>query len=749
MLVLHTELHLITFLIILLETVFFCHQIIYYLSRPSDKNRLYFLILLYLLIQHNLIGGLLPDKNIPVPIIIQNIAAYAVAFAMAYYFPFYFFKAFKLTKMKFYAYWGSMLFLIGPFLLFFIVPYCITGDFALSRKLAMIIPFFYTLSFLSSLKFAIKIRNQELKNPVFKKDIMGMYVAVILFGLLPLIAFFETNLNDLLAPILHFHNGSQVVEVITTNSGLLVMTILFIRQTVRQSRNEYQQLQESEKALQELNAELILKVKERTQELELANEKRTNSFVNLAHETKTPLTLINNYLEEYIDKHGQTRELEVIKNSLGKLTKDIVNFFDLERINKGFNIYDHDQFSDFSTILRERIILFKQYALKKNIEIEASIEDNLFINADPDSIDRLINNLIENAIKYTNENGEINVVLKSINDKISFFVSDNGIGITPDLHLHVFDPYFQINSQKANFQGMGLGLSIIKKIVDSLKGEIQLKSDPEKKAGTEVLIHLPQYKISDNEIVSELKNTKAYLEVEPINIQIKVYDEAQPTIMIVEDNIPLLNYMAEKLQEKYNVYFALNGTQAFEKLKTIKHLDLLVSDVMMDQGNGFELYKNISSQEKYKHIPVIFLTAKTTVENKLEGLAMGAIGYIYKPFQISELTNKIDSVLNNLSLQRKALINQAYNSLINDWYEPREISPNINKFDDNCVKFHITTREKEIIKLIKVGQTYKEIADHLCISDKTVAKHLQNVFEKVNVTNKLELLSKLETPQYV
>lgn len=743
MLVFHTQLHIITFLIILLEMVFFCHQIIYYLSRPSDKNRFYFLILLYLLIQHNLIGGLLPDTNIPIPIILQNITAYAVAFAMAFYFPFYFYKAFRLSKMKFYAYWGSTLFLIGPFLLFFIVPYYLTGDFALSRKLAMIIPFFYTLSFLYSLKSSIIVRNKEL-NVTSKNDILGMYIAVILFGLLPLIAFFETNLNVLLVPILHFHNGSQVVEVLTTNSGLLVMTILFIRQTVRQSKEEYQQLQDSEKALKELNSELIIKVKERTKELELANEKRTNSFVNLAHETKTPLTLINNYLEEYIIKHGKTKELEIIKNSLGKLSKDIVNFFDLERMNKGFNVYNHDQHSNFSTILKGSLTLFKQYAIKKNIAITDSIEDELFIKADPESVYRIINNLIENAIKYTQANGEIELILKSNNGNIHFSVKDNGIGISPDLHNNVFDPYYQINSQKSNFQGMGLGLSIVKKIVASLQGTVTLNSDPANKVGTEIIIHFPQYSISNNEIVAELENTKTYLEIEHLSIAEQVYDAHKPAIMIVEDNISLLNFIVEKLQEKYNIYYALNGWEALEKLKTVKHLDILISDVMMDKGDGFELYKDISSQVKFRHIPVIFITAKTTSEDKIQGLSLGAIDYIFKPFLICELTSKIDSVLNNLSQQREALINQAYNSLISDRYESKEISSGLNKFEENCNRFHITTREKEIIKLIKMGKTYKEIADNLCISDKTVAKHLQNIFEKVNVTNKLELLGKLE-----
>ncbi len=187
---------------------------------------------------------------------------------------------------------------------------------------------------------------------------------------------------------------------------------------------------------------------------------------------------------------------------------------------------------------------------------------------------------------------------------------------------------------------------------------------------------------------------------------------------------------------------------AFEKLKTIKHLDLLISDVMMDKGNGFELYKNISSQEKFNHIPVIFLTAKTTMEDKIQGLSLGAIDYIFKPFSINELTNKIDSVLNNLSHQRKAIINQAYNSLFNNNHESKVVYTDSNTFENNCNKFLLTTREKEVIKLIKKGQTYKEIADTLFISNKTVAKHLQNAFEKTNVTNKLELISKLEAHLY-
>ena len=163
MLVFNTEIHIVTFLILLLELVFFCYQIVHYFSRPSDKNRLYYLILLSFLILHNFVGGLFPDKKIPIPIITQNIIAYAVPAVMSMYFPFYFYKAFNLTKLKFYAYGGSVLFILVPFILFFIVPYYLTNNLELSKDLVLIIPSIYAVSFVYSLNRAIKIKNKENK----------------------------------------------------------------------------------------------------------------------------------------------------------------------------------------------------------------------------------------------------------------------------------------------------------------------------------------------------------------------------------------------------------------------------------------------------------------------------------------------------------------------------------------------------------------------------------------------------------
>ncbi len=487
-------------------------------------------------------------------------------------------------------------------------------------------------------------------------------------------------------------------------------------------------------------------VKERTNELELANENRTNAFINLAHETKTPLTLITNYLEDYIRKYGEqdNQELKLLQNSIGNLTKDIINFFDMEKIQKGIHVYNHNRIADFSKLLHESSLLFRVFAAKKNIEISSDIPRGLFVKADPSSLLRIINNLIENAVKYTGEGGKIDISLSAVGTNLKFSVKDNGIGIPLALQTKIFEPYFQINSEKANFQGMGLGLSIVKKILMDLNGDIQILSDPQSGTGAEIIITVPAYEKSAHEPVNEFAVEGInYFEVEKLNITELPFDEDNYTIMIVEDNMALLKYMVEALQKKYNIYFALNGESALEKLKTISHLDLIVSDVMMDNGDGYFLYQHIQSSKRFNHVPFIFLTAKYTGDDRMKGITIGAIDYISKPVSINELDKKINSFLNNLSSQRNAIITQAYNSLMSS-KEVKEKEATPYSFEFNCSKYNLTSRETDVIRLIMDGKINKEIACDLFISIDTVKKHIQNAYEKIGVSNKFELLKKMQ-----
>jgi signal transduction histidine kinase/DNA-binding NarL/FixJ family response regulator len=548
-------------------------------------------------------------------------------------------------------------------------------------------------------------------------------------------------------PIVTYFQSSQAYEYLCSNTGFFVMTVLFVRKTVHQQRYEYNKLQE-------LNQTLTEKVKERTRQLELSNEQKTNFFVNLAHETKTPLMLISNYFDEYIAKldspDNLDADLKVVKSNIDKLTNDIVNFFDLERFQKGLEVYDHQHISDISRILKENIVLFKAYSKKKNITFTESIADHLLIKAHPQSLERVINNLLENAIKFSPQGGKIGVQLQETDSKIVLTIKDKGIGIAPHLHNKLFEPYYQINSEKNNYQGMGLGLSIVKKIVDNLKGHIFIHSNPQLEPGTEIKVSLEKYEGNILEEPEAILENKPDYQHEDFPLDELLFDKSKQTLLLVEDKPELLNYLTKKLKEKYNIYASRNGNEALKKLKEGAVPDLIISDIMMDGIDGFEFAKILSQSTEFNHIPLLFITAKSTQRDKLDGLSMGALDVIQKPFSMAELEFKIDSVLSSHNRQKQALLNymasQSISMLVKTGKQVYMDEPagSLQKFEVNCKIYNLTSQEVEVIKLMAEGLTYKNIGEKLHISEHTVKTHAQHMFKKVEVQNKLALIQKLE-----
>lgn len=724
-----TQMHIVTFCFVCIEIVIFFYLLIYSLARPDDKTAFLNIILISLLITYNVTGGLLPDPNLPGSVFIQEVIAYFTGFITPCYFPYYVYKAFGLQKMKFHAYKGVYLFLILPYFIFIIV-YAVSHNLNTAKNL-LVLPVLYALWVIYSLIKSIKYKYQN----DFSSNASKEEVAVLFLSITPWIGL----------PFIDYFDLGQAAEASITNTGFLLLLALHLKRHIKELRTEHEKLIDSEHRLYNWNTKLVEEVNKRTKELEKINEQRTNTFVNLAHETKTPLTLINNYLEEYINSKGSTEELNVVKKNIEKLSTDIVNFFDLERFNKGVAIYDHDQVSNFSEILKENLVLFKEYSKKRDIQLNDVVEDDVYIKADPVSINRIVINLIENAIKYSNDSCTIEIRLMSKDGKVTFSVKDCGIGIPPELHKKVFEPYYQITNEKKSIQGMGLGLPIVKKVVQDLHGEIEIESDPKKEPGTTITVILNKYEKLVNEAVAPnaVNHKTSANSFEEINLDEVFHNPARPMILLVEDNISMVNYLSKKLQDRYNVYSALNGNEALRKIKSLPTLpDLIISDVMMDKVDGFAFAKILSQDPAYNHIPFIFLSAKSTRKDKLEGLKLGAIDFIQKPFSIHELTQKVESILETVSRQKKALLNSALNALgSNGTSQPRN---GVNKFEQNCKLYNLTSREKDIANLICVGQKYKTIGETLFISERTVTKHVQNIFEKVGVSNKVELINKLE-----
>lgn len=724
-----TQMQIVTFIFVCIELVIFFYLVIYRLARPDDKTAFLNIILIFLLLCYNITGGLLPDPNLPGSYFVQVSIAYATGFIVPCYFPFYVYKAFGLEKMKFHAYRGVFLFLMLPYLLFVLI-FAVTNSLDTAKNL-LVLPVVYALWVIYTLGKAIRYKYHNTFHSYDSKE----EVIVLFLSLTPWVGL----------PIIDFFNLGQAMEASITNTGFLLLLGLHVKRHIKQMREEHQKLVDSEQQLLNWNTNLQKEVEKRTKELERINEQKTTTFVNLAHETKTPLTLINNYLEEYMSKHESSEEINIIKRNIDKLSTDIVNFFDLERFNKGIVVYNHDSISDFGAILKDALVLFREFARKRKIELHANIEDDVYVKADPVAISRVVNNLIENAIKFSNDDCVIEVALLTRVDQIFFSIKDCGIGIPPELHKKVFEPYYQIANMKRNTQGMGLGLPIVKKVVDDLNGEIKLESNPKKAPGTTITVALKKHVLSDGEEISKVSRSKNQLAPAPeVAIRETIYDADKPTILVVEDNTAMVNYLVTKLGERYNVFAALNGNDALKKIKSLLVLpDLIISDVMMDKVDGYTLARILSNDPAYNHIPFIFLSAKSARNDRLQGLKLGAIDFIQKPFSFQELAGKIESVLAHAGKQKRAVISSALSALTGQ--ESSKMRPTTDDFEKNCQLYNLTAREKDIAKLICEGYKYKEIGETLFISERTVTKHVQNIFEKTQVSNKIELINKLES----
>ncbi len=491
----------------------------------------------------------------------------------------------------------------------------------------------------------------------------------------------------------------------------------------------------------------------------MLNNQKTTTFLNLAHETKTPLTLINNYIDEYIRKYGANEEMIIIKQNTQRLTNDIVNFFDTERFSKGLSTYDHDQVCDISGILKTKIPLFKCLAQGKKITLNETIEDGLYIKAHPGALERIANNLIENAMKYTNSNGVVEIKLISTGQQLLFSVTDTGVGIPAEFHSKIFEPYFQLGTNRRANDGMGLGLPIVKKITQDINAILALHSDTGK--GTTVTVAFPKYVIGEGDhIAIHSVSTESNFSTYNIEIDDVIFDNVKSTILVIEDNPQLLSFLIRNLKQKFNVYHAINANVALNLLDNGATPELIISDVMMEGMDGFQFFETIS-EEKYGHIPFIFLTAKTTIEDKINGLQLGAVDYIEKPFNIIELASKAESLLANIAKQKRVIINEAFANLqtyhssintnalsdtndTNDTKLKNDNTQEIVGFEERCNKYGLTRREISIIGELANGCPNKIIASNLNIAERTVNKHLENIFKKMNASNRVEVLSKLQ-----
>ena len=443
--------------------------------------------------------------------------------------------------------------------------------------------------------------------------------------------------------------------------------------------------------------ELLLEHYEREREQELSALKY-RFFTNISHEFRTPLTLIKAPLEELKTKLAKTggeplsQRIQLMSQQVDKMMRLVDQLMDVSKSESGqLNIYLSA--TDIVVLGEQLVEQFQTIATQQKIDLQyIPAVAHLTALVDVDKIEKVIYNLLSNAFKYTPAGGQIKVYLDCVeNEKeqghlIKIRVEDTGVGISETDTPRIFDRFYQgDNQQNLAQKGTGIGLAHCRELIDLHKGTITVKSSPQKGSTFEVTFPLVVPSTKAQSV--ETPNQEALIELQapPQYANEKVPSE-KASVLVVEDDPDVQNYLRELLTEKYHVICMDNGQLAWNYLQ--KELpDVVVSDVMMPLMDGILFCKQIKSHLSTCHLPVVMLTAKTTVADQLEGLETGADDYVSKPFHPDILLARIK----NLLTSRRILKDKIRKDII---LQPTEVTT--NSLDETFLKTVMTLLEENI-----------------------------------------------------
>lgn len=458
--------------------------------------------------------------------------------------------------------------------------------------------------------------------------------------------------------------------------------------------------------------------KERQKQL---NEMKLQFFINISHELRTPLTMILAPLQDVLDKVNDRwihKQLEHVQKNTNRLLHLVNQLMDYRRAELGV-FHLKVKRNVIHQVIKKNFLLYERAAYRKNIayNFHSEIEDQKVL-CDPNYLELIINNLISNAFKYTGEGRAITIILKEENDKLMLQVKDTGQGIPLSKQSKIFERFYKVDNEHI---GTGIGLSLVHRLVELHHGEIKLDSSEE--TGSTFTIYLPNreeaYTPEEFTTEADAENGQSIHSTNSADMFIidtetseaeKAPQEAEETderkresILIVEDDADIRQYLSNELRQSYLILEAENGEEALNMLKEQK-IDLILTDVMMPVMDGLKLCKHIKQNLYTCHIPVIMLSAKTDLNEQLEGLQMGADDYIPKPFSMALVTTKIK----NLFRTRYRAIEHYSNSLE---IEPEKVA--LNPLDEELLKKAVGIVEQH---LDNVEFSTDEFAREMCMS---------------------------------
>ena len=370
---------------------------------------------------------------------------------------------------------------------------------------------------------------------------------------------------------------------------------------------------------------------------------RETFFTNITHEFRTPLTVILGLSHDLqtVDELDVRDKAEAIERQ-GKALLSLINqLLDISKVKSAVGKADwrHGNITAYLTMIVES---YKDFAQSHNIQLQYLSKGDVEMDFVPDYINKVMNNLLSNAFKFTPEYGKIDIATWQENNHLHINVSDTGEGMDQETIAHVFEPFYQAENDTRHM-GSGVGLALVKQIMDAVGGRVTVESE----VGKGTAFHL-EFPVCDTikKAVGEMAN-KADMTLLADNSPVLADSDNgddKCRLLVVEDNRDIAAYIGAQFADRYSISYATNGKEALDKAQQMVP-DLIITDLMMPGIDGLEVCRQVRGNDIINHIPIIIVTAKITEEERIKGLEAGADAYLTKPFNEDELHTRVEKLL--------------------------------------------------------------------------------------------------------
>ena len=425
-------------------------------------------------------------------------------------------------------------------------------------------------------------------------------------------------------------------------------------------------------------------IEEQATQLKELDELKSKFFANISHELRTPLTLLLAPMDNIIKNEKLTNNgftyLQMMRQNGSKLLKRINELLDLSRLDAN-RLEVNEEPTFLYPFFKTLLSTFESAANLKGIKLlfNYQLDENIQVNLDDDKVEKIVSNYLSNAFKFTPKNGQIELNVSKSANKLLVSVSDTGIGILSKDLIKIFDRFYQSKTEK-QAQGTGIGLSLCRELAKVLNGKVWATSyldSPENvrgeiSKGSTFYLELPL--VETFAIKEDVEEQEVIVPVIPKTANTSTSQKFKPNILVVEDNPDLRQFLVMLLEEDYNVVAVENGKEALQQLAVgswqfaetsltrldrvkngalptastaTAHCQLIISDIMMPIMDGIELLTKVKNTKELQHIPMIMLTARQSLDVKIEALRIGVDDYLTKPFKEEELKARVANLIKN------------------------------------------------------------------------------------------------------